>query len=48
MTKKSGQPGNGLGHRNDWNGGVARFTATPNKKEQRRRDDARRKQKGWD
>lgn len=43
-----GNEGNGLGHKDEWNGGVARFTATPNKRERTRRQERRQKQKGWE
>jgi hypothetical protein len=49
MKTKNGKAGNGLGHMHtDWSGGVARFTATPNKRERQARKDRREKQKGWE
>jgi len=49
MKNKSGKAGNGLGHMHtEWSGGVARFHATPNKTEQKRKNDRRQKQKGWE
>jgi hypothetical protein len=47
-NKKSGAPGNGLGHKDEWNGGTARYTATASKGERKRRNDRRQKQKGWE
>ena len=46
--RERGIEGVGMGHITEWNGGIARGTATPNKRERQNRRDRRDRQKGWD